>query len=178
VGDAFAIRRLGLSARHARPAPKAVREISWVEFGEVVRVLAARIAERFKPDVVLGVARGGIVVGGALASPLGAEFLPVRVERRQRDRRGRTTFRVPEAKGRRVLVVDDVTNSGATLAKARELALKSGAGEVQAAALVARPDGSHPEWFALETSQLIVFPWDYHFGDGVGPSGDPGETGV
>jgi len=178
VGDAFAVRRLGMTARQAQPAPKAVREISWIEFGEVVRELAARISERFQPEVVLGVARGGIVVGGALASPLGAEFLPVRVERRQRDRRARATWKVPEAKGRRVLVVDDVTNSGATLGKARELARRSGAGEVQAAALVARPGGFRPEWFALETPQLIVFPWDYQLGESSGPAGDPGAMGV
>ena len=178
VGDAFAVRRLGISAAQARPPPKQVREISWIEFGEVVRELAARVAERFKPELVLGVARGGIVVGGALASPLRAEFLPVRVEKRGRDRGARVTWRVPEAEGRRVLVVDDVTNSGATLNKARRLARRSGAKEVQAAALVARPDGSRPEWFALETSQLVVFPWDYQLGESAGPAGDPGAMGV
>ena len=178
VGDAFAVKRLGMSALQARPQPKAVRELSWVEFGEVVRELAARISERFKPELVLGVARGGIVVGGAIANPLRAEFLPVRVEKRGRDRGARVTFRVPEAMGRQVLVVDDVTNSGATLKKAKKLALRSGAKEVQAAALVARPHGSRPEWYALETSQLVVFPWDYQLGEGGGPAGDPGAMGV
>jgi hypothetical protein len=167
-----------MSARQARPPPKAVREISWIEFGEVVRELGTRVAERFKPELVLGVARGGIVVGGALAGPLHAEFLPIRVEKRGRDRKARVTWRVPEARGRRVLVVDDVTNSGSTLDKARKLALRSGAREVQAAALVARPTGFKPDWFALETAQLVVFPWDYQLGESVGPAGDPGAMGV
>jgi len=176
VGDAFAVRRLGIPA--GRPQLKAVREMSWIEFGEVVRELAARISDRFQPDLVLGVARGGIVVGGALASPLRAEFLPVRVEKRARDRRGPATFRVPEARGRRVLVVDDVTNSGATLEKARKLAQRSGAREVQTAALVTRPGRFRPDWGSLETSQLIVFPWDYQLGESSGPAGDPGALGV
>jgi hypoxanthine phosphoribosyltransferase len=123
------------------------------------------------------VARGGIFVGGALAAPVRAEFLPVRVEKRSRDRLAVPTFRVPEARGKNVLVVDDVTNSGETLAKATALAKRSGAREVQSAALVVRPGGSRPEWFALETAQLIVFPWDYQL-DAGGPVVDPGTVGV
>jgi len=175
VADAWAIERLG-----GLPAPSssgsAVRELTWIEFGTVARDLANRIAARFQPDVILGVARGGIFVGGALAAPMRADFLPVRVEKRSRDKRTVPTFRVPEAKGKNVLVVDDVTNSGDTLAKATALAKRSGAREVQSAALVVRPGGSRPEWFALETAQLIVFPWDYRLDEG-GPV-DPGSVGV
>jgi hypoxanthine phosphoribosyltransferase len=175
VGDAWAVERMG-----GVPAPAGgggVRELTWLEFGSIVRDLGTRIAARFQPDVILGVARGGIFVGGALAAPVRAEFLPVRVEKRSRDRRAVPTFRVPEARGKNVLVVDDVTNSGETLAKAKALAKRSGAREVQSAALVVRPGGSRPEWFALETAQLIVFPWDYQL-DGSGPLGDPGSVGV
>jgi hypoxanthine phosphoribosyltransferase len=176
VGDAWAVERMG-----GVPAPTggagSVRELTWLEFGSIVRDLATRIATRFQPDVILGVARGGIFVGGALAAPTRAEFLPVRVEKRSRDRRAVPTFRVPEARGKNVLVVDDVTNSGETLAKAKALAKRSGAREVQSASLVVRPGGSRPEWFALETAQLIVFPWDYQL-DAGGPLGDPGTVGV
>ena len=176
VGDAWAVERMG-----GVPAPagggSGVRELTWVEFGVVVRDLATRIAASFQPDVVLGLARGGIFVGGALAAPMRADFLPVRVEKRSRDRRSVPTFRVPEARGKNVLVVDDVTNSGDTLAKAKALAKRSGAREVQAVALVVRPGGSRPEWFALETAQLIVFPWDYQL-DASGPLVDPGSVGV
>jgi hypoxanthine phosphoribosyltransferase len=176
VADAWALERMGGGARPAASAG-AVRELTWVEFGAVVRDLAGRIAARFQPEVVLGVARGGIFVGGALAGPLMAEFLPVRVEKRSRDRRAVPTLRAPEARGKRVLVVDDVTNTGATLAKAKALAKRSGASEVQAAALVTRPGGSRPEWWALETAQLIVFPWDYQL-DSSGAPVDPGSVGV
>ena len=177
VADAWALERLGALTRPTPPSAGGVRELTWLEFGEVIRDLAARISDGFQPDVILGLARGGIVVGGALAAPLDAEFLPVRVEKRARDRRAVPTFRVPEARGKKVLVVDDVTNSGNTLDKARALARRSGAKEVQAAALVVRPGGSHPEWFAIETAQLMVFPWDYQL-DAGGPHGDPGSVGV
>ncbi len=178
MGDAFAIERMGgLPAPSTTGGAGGVRELTWLEFGAVINDLANRISERFQPQVILGVARGGILVGGALAAPMAAEFLPVRVEKRSRDKRAVPTFKVPEAKGKKVLVVDDVTNSGETLGKARALALRSGAREVQSASLVVRPGGSRPEWFALETAQLIVFPWDYQL-DASGPHGDPGSMGV
>jgi uncharacterized protein len=175
VGDAWAVERMGGVVAPIRGS--SVRELTWIEFGAVVRDLAAHISASFRPDVILGVARGGIFVGGALAAPMQAAFLPVRVEKRARDRRAVPTLRVPEARGKNVLVVDDVTNSGDTLAKAKTLATRSGAREVQSAALVVRPGGSRPEWFALETAQLIVFPWDYQL-DASGPLGDPGSVGV
>jgi hypoxanthine phosphoribosyltransferase len=151
-----------------------------MEFGEVIRDLATAIADGFAPELVLGVARGGIFVGGALAAPLRAEFQPVHrglPVARARDRHARPTGKIPEARGRKVLVVDDVTASGATLEKARALARASGARDVQAAVLVVRPGGSRPEWFAMETAQLIVFPWDYQL-DASGPGSDPGVVGV
>jgi uncharacterized protein len=174
VADAWAVERMG---GLPPTTSSAVRELTWLEFGTIIRDLASRITARFQPDVVLGVARGGIFVGGALAAPLRAEFLPVRVEKRSRDRRAVPTFKVPEAKGKNVLVVDDVTNTGDTLKKALALAVRSGAREVQAAALVVRPGGSRPEWSALETAQLIVFPWDYEL-HATGAPVDPGSVGV
>jgi hypothetical protein len=179
VGDVFAVRRLGIPPSSYRAKPqKGVREFTWFEFAEVVRDLAARVSTKFHPDLVLGVAKGGIALGGALAGPLQADFQPVRVEKRARDPNGRTTASVPDARGRAVLVVDDVCSTGKTLAKARELARRSGARDVRSAVLVVRPRGSRPDWFALETDEVIVFPWDYQYGYGVAQGDDPGAMGV
>jgi len=179
VGDVFAVRRLGIPPSTYRAKPqKGVREFTWFEFAEVVRDLAARISAKFHPDLVLGVAKGGIALGGALAGPLHADFQPVRVEKRARDPNGRTTAGVPDARGRAVLVVDDVCSTGKTLAKARELARRSGARDVRSAVLVVRPRGSRPDWFSLETEEVIVFPWDYQVGFGGAHGDDPGAVGV
>ena len=68
-----------------RAPKKAVRELGWAAFGEVARALAAQIARRYRPAVVVGIAKGGVFVGGALAAALGADFYPVRIEKRRRD---------------------------------------------------------------------------------------------
>jgi uncharacterized protein len=128
---------------------------------------------------VIGIAKGGVFAGSAVATALGAEFYPLRVERRNRDRIPLAEARetLPNLGGRRVLVVDDVARTGRTLAKARALAKKAGAKEVRTAVLVTRPDGARPDFAALETDQLVLFAWDYQL-DGAGGGGDPGEVGV
>jgi hypothetical protein len=178
VADGFALRRLKAPARLSRTPKKAVRELGWAAFGEVARQLAARLSARFQPAVVLGIAKGGVFVGGALASALQADFHVVRIEKRRRDASLAPAELLPDLTGKKVLVVDDVCSSGATLAKARAMARKAGARLVQTAVLVKRPGGARPDWFALETDELVLFGWDYELEATGSASSDPGEVGV
>jgi len=143
-----------------------VRELSWADFDRSVQEMARTIGQDFKAQAVVGVAHGGVFVGGALSGALGCEFFPVRISRRSRDRsdpkKPQLSGEMPrELKGRRVLIVDDVAASGDTLELATALARKAGAREVRTAVLVARPEGYAPDFCSLSTSDFIVFPWDY-----------------
>lgn len=143
-----------------------VQELSWADFDRAVQELARAIRQDFKAEAVVGVAHGGVFVGGALSSALGCEFFPVRLTRRSRDRsdanKPQLSGEMPrELKGRRVLIVDDVAASGDTLEMATTLAKKVGAREVKTACMVARPEGFEPDYAALSTQAFLVFPWDY-----------------
>ena len=154
-----------------------MREIGWAEFGDLARELAERIGANFQPEVVLGVVNGGVFLGGALAASLKAEFHTVRVEKRG----GRVVVldSVADARGKKVLVADDVTHSGDTLGAVCAAARRAGATEARTATLVVRPDRHHADFHALETTDLVVFGWDYQLhGGGPAGSGDPGEIGV
>jgi hypoxanthine phosphoribosyltransferase len=179
VADGYALERLKAPAELKKRPRKAMREIGWATFGEIARQLATKIAKRFKPDAVLGVAKGGVFVGSAVSSTLGADFFPVRVERRRReaDLMPEAADQFPDLKGKRVLVVDDVCQTGATLAKAKRLAKKAKAKEVRTATLVVRPGGARPDFHAMETDELVLFGWDYQL-EGVAGAMDPGEVGV
>jgi len=172
VGDPFAMKRLRVPSRRRESG---LREVGWAEFGELTRGLAERIGQAFRPEVVLGVVTGGVFLGGALAVSLRAEFRSVRVIAVHRRR---LAERLKDLDGKRVLVVDDVTSSGHTLGAARAAAERAGAREVQTATLVVRPGGHRPEFFALETKDLVVFGWDYQLHPGGPKGGDPGEVGV
>jgi hypoxanthine phosphoribosyltransferase len=180
VADGFALRRLKAPARLSRTPRKAVRELGWAAFGEVARQLAARVATRNQPDVVLGIVKGGVFVGGALAAALQADFHAVRIEKRRRDVEplSEPVEQLPVLTGKKVLVVDDVCSTGSTLAKARALARKAGARQVQTAVLVKRPGGARPDWFAFETDELFLFGWDYDLQATGSAAADPGDVGV
>jgi hypoxanthine phosphoribosyltransferase len=139
--------------------------MSWAQFDQLVQQMA-RAVLKFKPDAVVGVAHGGVFVGGALASALKREFFPVRISRRSRDSMLRPGPRLSgvmprELKGRRVLIVDDIASSGDTLELAAAHAKTVGAKAVATAALVCRPHGFKPTFHALEEDTFFVFPWDY-----------------
>ncbi|HEX5751840.1 MAG TPA: phosphoribosyltransferase family protein [Archangium sp.] len=154
-----------LTGRDQSRSNRSVQELSWAEFDRAVQTLARHISQSFKPQAVVGVAHGGVFVGGALSSALGCDFYPVRISRRSRDKgvaKPKLSGEMPrELKGKRVLIVDDVVSSGDTLELATALAQKVGAKEVNTASLVARPGGFAPSFCALPTDALVVFPWDY-----------------
>ncbi len=157
--------REGLGMDRSRPAV-GVAEMSWASFDRHIQTLARTIFRAYAVEAVVGVAHGGVFVGGALASALGAAFYPVRISRRSRAHtdvgRPKLSGSVPkEVKGRRVLVVDDVSASGETLELARTLVRKAGARALRTATLICRTDGYAPDFSALRSDSLQVFPWDY-----------------
>jgi hypoxanthine phosphoribosyltransferase len=157
---------LGLLGRDRSGRLNEVRELSWAQFDGVVQALSREISGSYNPDVVLGIAHGGLFVGGALASALGRPFHPIRISRRSRDatagRRPKMTGKLPrEVKGARVLLVDDVAASGDTLLLARALGRKAGALQVRTATLLCRDQGFVPDWTVLVMETPLLFPWDY-----------------
>jgi hypoxanthine phosphoribosyltransferase len=144
-----------------------VRELSWAAFDQHIQALAREIRRSLRPEAVVGLAHGGVFVGGALAGALAVDFFPVRINRRSRDQgrlgASRLAGEMPkELKGRRVLVVDDVAASGETLELALGLARGVGAKALKTACLIQRKGSYAPDFAAFTTDEVVVFPWDYH----------------
>jgi hypoxanthine phosphoribosyltransferase len=157
-------------------APAHVRALVEPELGEVLQAFAARILRRFRPDVVVGIARGGVFVGQALAAALGADFQPLRLAKRTRDPSATPSPlpALPDLHGRKVLVVDDMASSGLTLARARALSRKKGSRDVRTAVVVERRGSdARPDFAALRTHDQVVFAWD-----GPAARAGPGEAGA
>jgi uncharacterized protein len=155
---------------HGLPSDPLVRadeylELSWEMFGELCRALAMRVARDYDPEVVVGIARAGVIPGAILASLLRVEFHSMKISRREGGERVRQRPAIlsaapPQCADRRVVLVDEITTSGDTLRLALAALRDVGAGEIRTATTFVRPQGYRPDFLALETSATIVFPWD------------------
>ena len=152
------------------PTPLVIdREIlQWTDFAAASRELATRVrASGFHPDVVIAIARGGLLLAGAVSYALGTkncgsinvEFYTGIDERLPEPVLSAPMLDAPALAGKRVLLVDDVSDSGHTLALVLRL-LGETAREVRTATLYTKPRTVHvPDFTWRETDKWIVFPW-------------------
>lgn len=148
----------------ARDASKGVLLVDWPLFGELSRALALKVARAYSPELVIGIATAGVVPGAAVAAILGLPFHSILVSRRYSSDHVRDTPAVfgaapAEARGKRVLVVDETCDSGDTIRLAVASLVNSGAKEVRTAVSF-RTGPYKPDYQALVTDSVIVLPWD------------------
>ncbi|WP_432564685.1 phosphoribosyltransferase [Kineococcus sp. SYSU DK003] len=142
--------------------------LTWSVFGEAVRELASTIAaDGYRPDVVLGIARGGLPLAAGLAYALDVkETATINVEFYTGvDSRLPEPVVLPpsvdlsELTGRRVLVVDDVADTGRTLAVVVRMCADAGI-DARAVVVYRKPTTRlAPEYAWQETDRWIEFPW-------------------
>lgn len=139
---------------------RGVLQIDWPLFGELCRALALRVAQQYDPDVVLGIAKAGVIPGAVIASILGKDFAAMGVTRAHEDDEPKLVAGPPPGvTGKRVLLVDETCDSGHTLKLALSEVLALNPGEVRTAVSI-RTGHYEPDFHALETDKLIVLPWD------------------
>ena len=143
---------------------KGVFEVEWPLFGELSRALALKVVRSYDPEIIVGIATAGVVPGAVIAAILDREFHSIVVSRRYQAEIVRDTPAIfgavpPAVRGRRVLIVDETCDSGATMRLAVSAIVNVGAAEVRTA--VAFQTGSfEPDFHALATESTIVLPWD------------------
>ncbi|MFQ5551898.1 MAG: phosphoribosyltransferase [Gemmatimonadales bacterium] len=135
-------------------------EVDWQLFGELCRVLALRIAADYDPEIVVGIAKAGVIPGAVVAAMLDRDFAAMAVTRQGRGARPTLiTEPPPSIGGRRVLVVDETSNSGQTLKLALSVMRKYAPSEVCSAVSI-RTGPYSPDFVAMETGSAIVLPWE------------------
>ncbi|MEW6046379.1 MAG: phosphoribosyltransferase [Bacillota bacterium] len=143
---------------------RGIRPVTWNEFESLCRRVAQALAVR-EIDGVVGIARSGLIAATQVALNLRIDLFPVSLSRRRGDRvveRHPVWLQPPgqALAGRRVAVVDEIADTGETLAMAARAVRDAGAAIVVTAALAAYTWASPaPDVLALTTDALIVWPW-------------------
>jgi len=142
--------------------------MSWDDLGEGTRTLAEQIAaDGYRPDMVLGIARGGLLVAGALAYALGikntftmnVEFYTGVDERLEMPMILPPVPDLIDLGESRVLIADDVADTGQTLLLVKDF-LAGTVADVRIAVLFEKPQSQvHCDWVWRRTDRWIEFPW-------------------
>ena len=145
------------------------REIlTWEAYGVGARKLAQMVVESdFRPDVILSIARGGLFIAGSLGYALSTKNIFVmNVEYyTDIDERHEVPIVLPpylelvDLDDARVLIADDVADTGHTLEMVRDFCAAK-VGEVRTAVLYEKPRSVvRCDYVWRRTDQWIDFPW-------------------
>lgn len=141
---------------------------SWDEIYEMLLALADMIKKDFfSPDVIIGVSRGGWPPARVMSDLLGnVELANIRVEfyRGVAETGDEPVITQPlsmPVEGRKVLIMDDVADTGKSLKLVREHVEKRHANVIKIATIYYKPWSTViPDYYVKVTRRWIVFPWE------------------
>jgi hypothetical protein len=150
-------------------ATDTAREVlTWDDFGGAGRALAQTVIDSgFLPDVVLAIARGGLPIAGSISYALptkncfviNVEYYTGVGETRELPVILPPYVDAKDLAGMKVLLVDDVADSGHTLKLVQD-EIRPQVAELRTAVLYHKPRSIvTPEYAWRTTDQWIVFPW-------------------
>lgn len=147
----------------------ATETLTWESFGHATQDLARSVlADGYKPDFILAIARGGLFTAGALGYALGVKLLHVVNIEFYTGREETLAMPVmlppipdPDLfQGLKVLICDDVADSGKTLQTTHEFVQQQVA-EVRSLVIYQKSRSLiKPEYVWKRTDDWIKFPWD------------------
>jgi hypoxanthine phosphoribosyltransferase len=142
--------------------------LTWDDFGRAGRALAQQVVDDgYRPDLILAIARGGLLPAGAISYALdvknlhliNVEFYTGVDERLDRPVMLPPVPQTVDLSGATVLIVDDVADTGATLKLVRDYCAGHVA-EARCAVIYEKPRSVVTcEYVGKRTDKWINFPW-------------------
>ncbi len=143
-------------------------KLTWDRIEEMCEQLAKQVGESgFKPDVLIGVARGGWIPTRIISdiihvykvASIGVVFYTSIGKTLEKPKL--TQELNVDIGGKKVLLVDDVADSGESLILAKEKVQALKPAEVKTATMHYKPKSKiKPDFFIEETDSWLVYPWE------------------
>jgi len=145
--------------------------LTWDDIEDCCRKLASAIKNSdFKPETIVGIQRGGCITAVLLSHLLNIEnFCTIGIRSTKSDdiRAQRIkpiiydSFSLQLITGKKVLLADDITDTGETLIEAKKELLKYGPKEVKSATIICAPaSNGKVDFYGKEVKPWVVFPWE------------------
>ncbi|MFH1393996.1 MAG: phosphoribosyltransferase [Candidatus Micrarchaeota archaeon] len=141
--------------------------LSWDKAAQMCERLSEKID--FVPDMLVGISRGGLVPVRILSDKLGVNDVGVMgigfyKSVGQTSKFPQITQELSkDVEGKKVLVVDDIADTGRSLVVAKEYLRRKKAAKIKIATLHYKPASQlKPDYFMDTTTRWVVYPWEQH----------------
>jgi hypoxanthine phosphoribosyltransferase len=141
---------------------------SWREIASYSKQLCKRIKKEYRPEVLIGISRGGLVPVRLFSDYLDNHTVGIirvvfykGINEREKEPKIEQPLSL-DIRDKRVLLVDDVADTGHSLKVAIEYIKSLGPKEVKVACIHYKPNSIFkPEYYAEETDKWIDYPWEH-----------------
>lgn len=147
------------------------RLTTWDELQELAKKVASKVRRaQYKPDMIIALARGGLVPARQLSDLLSIkDVAAIKVEHwgvtANKDQKAVLKYPISiDLSGKKVLVVDDITDTGESLMVAIEFLKTLNPTDIRTSTLQHIPGSKHvPDFYgeALEAWTWVVYPWNF-----------------
>ncbi|HIP62821.1 MAG TPA: phosphoribosyltransferase [Archaeoglobus profundus] len=143
---------------------------NWDYMDNLCRRVAKQIMDdKFEPDLIIALAKGGWFAGKVLCDILGLEdLISLRIEHykgiQEKDVIIKQTIPKESVNGKNVLIVDDIANTGMSIRKAKEYIESLNVNEARTATLLLLGSSKFiPDYFGecIEEQVWVIFPWNF-----------------
>jgi len=140
--------------------------ISWDDYHTTAQKLAATILDHSEPiDKIVAISRGGLTLGHLLSDFLRTPISTMTIQS-YTDIQTHGEIRITERlrtriRGKHILLVDDVSDSGKTLVRATKYLKHLSPEKITSCTMFYKPRSVYrPDYFARQTTKWILFPYE------------------
>lgn len=158
---------------------RTINYISWKEITNIVKSIGNNIKKNYRPEIIISVVRGGMIPSVILSHTLNIrnveniksiETLNDEIDAIKQKPIVDTNINFSNIKGKKVLIVDDILGSGATIRKVKEEVEKWNPKEIRTAICVVNEKNweksnktnykNEIEYIGKIVRGWVVFPWE------------------
>ncbi|MEA1993254.1 MAG: phosphoribosyltransferase family protein [Euryarchaeota archaeon] len=140
--------------------------LDWYTIDEAVWTLFDTISKEYSPDLLIGISRGGLppAVRFSHISELPLRVMGFKFYNAPGKTEERPEITIPltaNIETKRVLIIDDVADTGETLVAVKEYLERKNPADIKVAVIAKKSTSIFdPDYYIMFTDKWIVFPWE------------------